>query len=159
MTTPIPKQIDAREPVPLDVRIVRARVDAVKGWAVRWGHPRRRFRQAIWFPTREQADRLVARLRADDHGRDAQRLLTKALDRPLTTTAAERGRLGGPARAAALSPERRLEISMKANAARWALHKEIAAGLEALNAARQDASKKINATFTKLDEDLRKASE
>src|SRR6187549_354697 len=50
-------------PTPIDVRIVRATVDAVKGWAVRWGHPRRRFRQAVWFATREQADRLVAHLR------------------------------------------------------------------------------------------------
>ena len=107
-------------PTPIDVRIVRATVDAVKGWAVRWGHPRRRFRQAVWFATREQADRLVAHLRQDDTGREAQRLLTAAVDRPPTTTAAARGRLGGPARAAALSPERRRDIALKASAARWA---------------------------------------
>lgn len=105
----------------IEARVVRVAPTAGQdGWAVSWGRPRRLFRQVIWFPSRDQADLFAASLRAGDEGGDVQRLLLKAWGRALSITAAERGRLGGPARAAALSPERRLEISRKASAARWA---------------------------------------
>jgi hypothetical protein len=100
--------------------IIRATVGTVKGWAVKWGQARRRFRQVIWFPSREQADLFAGGLQAGDEGGDVERLLLKAWGRPRSITASERGRLGGPARAASLSKKRRLEISRKASAARWA---------------------------------------
>ena len=117
--------------IPIDARVERATVNDIRGWAVTWGRPRRRFRQAIWFPTREQAELLAGGLRMGDEGGNVPRLLMKAFGLPLAITAAERGRLGGPARAAALSPERRLEISRKASAARWAHRQPIDAGSEA----------------------------
>ena len=40
-------------------------------------------------------------------------------ERPLSSAAAELGRKGGNARAAAMSPERRSEIARKAAAKRW----------------------------------------
>jgi hypothetical protein len=41
----------------LIVRVARAKVGGVHGWAVAWGHPKRGFRQSIYFPTEDQATR------------------------------------------------------------------------------------------------------
>ena len=112
MTTPT-----ATTTTPITVRVFRAKVNATKGWAVTWGQPRRTFRQTLWFPTQAQAELLAGGLRA---GEDAEREAIKAWGRPVAMKRADMGRLGGPARAAALSPERRREIAKQAVDARWA---------------------------------------
>jgi hypothetical protein len=106
-----------------------------KGWAVSWGHPRSEFRQTVLIGARPHAEQFAEGLRA---GQDAQRLLLPiwGLDKPVTH--ADMGRLGGPARAAALSPERRREIAQKALDTRWA-------ATRAAKAAAGDAPAKVTA--------------
>lgn len=107
------------EPVPkpsIDVRVFSATVGALKGAAVAWGHPRRKFRQTVFFSTRAHAEQFAAGLRA---GQEPQRLLLMIWGIGQPVSHADMGRKGGPARAAALSPERRREIARQAIGARW----------------------------------------
>jgi len=54
--------------------------------------------------------------------RIVRELTEEKKDDPRASAAQNAGRRGGPARAAALSPERRREIAVKANKARWKRH-------------------------------------
>lgn len=61
-----------------------------------------------------------------DLNRNAFRIVSELTeekkDDPRVSAAQIAGRLGGPARAAALSPARRREIAVEANKARWERH-------------------------------------
>jgi hypothetical protein len=104
-------------PAAIDVRIVPATNDSRRGCSVEWGHPKRRYRQAVFFDTRTSAERFAVGLRA---GRHAHALLLEVwgLERPHTLS--DLGRKGAAARAASMTPERRREISQKGTDTRWA---------------------------------------
>jgi len=91
------------------IEIEAAEVDGVKGWAVTWGPPRRKFRQCLFFDTRPGADHFAEGIRA---GSSVRAIL-------FGRTLSDRGRKAAEARMRSLTPERRAEIGRKAVKTRW----------------------------------------